>query len=206
VSARGFVRWNCSRCCGRSCSTCVGCRVLVVGFRERPCGLMDKALVLGTKDCRFESCQGHVLLQLVCFMVRLSSPMLATQCQFAREVKGVDLRSTAGNCAWVRTPQLAISDVLLYWRLWRRSVVQAERLYSSVVERQSCKLKVLGSIPSGGLHSGGSLMSVLGLSSPSLFSVLRSVLGRCCVHRCLRLSVVRACVVVVLVFVWPAGR
>ena len=27
--------------------------------------------------------------------------------QFARVVKGVDLRSTAGNCAWVRTPQLA---------------------------------------------------------------------------------------------------
>jgi len=24
--------------------------------------------------------------------------------QFARVVKGVDLRSTAGNCAWVRTP------------------------------------------------------------------------------------------------------
>ena len=24
-----------------------------------PCGLMDKALVFGTKDCRFESCQGH---------------------------------------------------------------------------------------------------------------------------------------------------
>ena len=29
---------------------------------SRPCGLMDKALVFGTKDCRFESCQGHVLL------------------------------------------------------------------------------------------------------------------------------------------------
>ena len=27
-------------------------------------------------------------------------------CQFARVAKGVDLRSTAGNCAWVRTPQL----------------------------------------------------------------------------------------------------
>ena len=27
-------------------------------------------------------------------------------CQFARVVKGVDLRSTTGNCAWVRTPQL----------------------------------------------------------------------------------------------------
>ena len=24
------------------------------------CGLMDKALVFGTKDCRFESCQAHV--------------------------------------------------------------------------------------------------------------------------------------------------
>ena len=24
-----------------------------------PCGLMDEALVFGTKDCRFESCQGH---------------------------------------------------------------------------------------------------------------------------------------------------
>ena len=24
-----------------------------------PCGLMDKALVFGTTDCRFESCQGH---------------------------------------------------------------------------------------------------------------------------------------------------
>ena len=29
---------------------------------EGPCGLMDKALVFGTKDCRFESCQGHAPL------------------------------------------------------------------------------------------------------------------------------------------------
>ena len=29
-------------------------------------------------------------------------------------------------------------------------------LYSSVAERQSCKLKVLGSIPSGGFRSPGS--------------------------------------------------
>ena len=27
-----------------------------------PCGLMDKALVFGTKDCRFESCQGHLCI------------------------------------------------------------------------------------------------------------------------------------------------
>ena len=29
------------------------------GHCDRPCGLMDKALVLGTKDSRFECCQGH---------------------------------------------------------------------------------------------------------------------------------------------------
>ena len=28
-------------------------------MHRRPCGRMDKGLVLGTKDCRFESCQGH---------------------------------------------------------------------------------------------------------------------------------------------------
>ena len=27
-------------------------------------------------------------------------------CQFARVIKGVDPISSAGNCAWVRTPQL----------------------------------------------------------------------------------------------------
>ena len=31
----------------------------IVMYARRPCGLMDKALVFGTKDCRFESCQGH---------------------------------------------------------------------------------------------------------------------------------------------------
>ena len=30
-----------------------------LGIKQRPCGLMDKALVFGTKDCRFKSCQGH---------------------------------------------------------------------------------------------------------------------------------------------------
>ena len=32
--------------------------------------------------------------------------LISILCQFARVVKGVDLRSTAGNCAWARTPQL----------------------------------------------------------------------------------------------------
>ena len=33
--------------------------------------------------------------------------------QFARVVKGVDLRSAAGNCAWARTPQLTFVPVML---------------------------------------------------------------------------------------------
>ena len=44
------------------------------------------------------------------------------------------------------------------------SPIQHRRLYSSVVERQSCKLKVLGSIPSGGSlfrHSSDELKIVL---------------------------------------------
>ena len=36
---------------------------------------------------------------------------LASISQFARVVKGVDLRSTAGNCAWVRTPQLTFRGI-----------------------------------------------------------------------------------------------
>ena len=30
-------------------------------FNPGPCGLMNKGLVFGAKDCRLESCQGHVL-------------------------------------------------------------------------------------------------------------------------------------------------
>jgi hypothetical protein len=31
---------------------------------------MDKALVFGTKDCRFESCQGHVVTLLLASSIR----------------------------------------------------------------------------------------------------------------------------------------
>ena len=68
---------------------------------------MDKALVFGTKDCRFESCQGHALRIAATLQRRLCLQGPRFQCQFARVVKGLDLRSNAGNCAWVRTPQLA---------------------------------------------------------------------------------------------------
>ena len=68
---------------------------------------MGKALVFGTKDCRFESCQGHALRFAASVRRRVGLQGRRVQCQFARVVKGLDLRSNAGNCAWVRTPQLA---------------------------------------------------------------------------------------------------
>ena len=40
------------------------------------------------------------------FGTRLPCKASVDSCEFARVVKGVDLRSTAGNCAWARTPQL----------------------------------------------------------------------------------------------------
>ena len=36
----------------------------------------------------------------------VTAEILLSKSQFARVVKGVDLRSTAGNCAWAQTPQL----------------------------------------------------------------------------------------------------
>ena len=36
--------------------------VMAQAMLKWPCGLMDKALVFGTKDCRLESCQGHLKL------------------------------------------------------------------------------------------------------------------------------------------------
>ena len=36
-----------------------------------------------------------------------------SNCQFARVVKGVDLRSTGVNSAWVQTPQLTLVAFLL---------------------------------------------------------------------------------------------
>ena len=41
---------------------CLACQTSL--YFVRPCGLMDKALVFGTKYCRFESCQGHFYVYL----------------------------------------------------------------------------------------------------------------------------------------------
>ena len=68
---------------------------------------MDKALVFGTKDCRFEPCQGHASRNAASVRRSVGLHGKLVQCQFARVVNGLDLRSNACNCAWVRTPQLA---------------------------------------------------------------------------------------------------
>ena len=39
-----------------------------------PCGLMDKALVFGTKDCRFESCQGQLFPKIPSLLAEGASP------------------------------------------------------------------------------------------------------------------------------------
>ena len=41
------------------CACCLFLECACFQLMTWPCGLMDKALVFGTKDCRFESCQGH---------------------------------------------------------------------------------------------------------------------------------------------------
>ena len=46
-----------------NCKIAHACVLWMPPFSTWPCGLMDKALVLGTKDCRFESCQGQFISQ-----------------------------------------------------------------------------------------------------------------------------------------------
>ena len=46
-----------------NCKVAHACVLWLPPFSIWPCGLMDKALVLGTKDCRFESCQGQFISQ-----------------------------------------------------------------------------------------------------------------------------------------------
>ena len=69
-----------------------------------PCGLMDKALGLGTKDCRFESCQGQFASQrpimcvacvpVMCLYVAVPAAM--------RSCVGVHLFAYLCACAVVR--------------------------------------------------------------------------------------------------------
>ena len=77
---------------------------------------MGKAFVFGTKDCKFESCQGHDFRNAASVRRNVGLHSRLVQCQCARVVKGLDFRSNASNCARVRNPQLA-QLVLPSWGL-----------------------------------------------------------------------------------------
>ena len=51
---------------------------------SRPCGLMDKALVFGTKDCRFESCQGQLFQKILSLLGEGVTPSLRNSKSGAR--------------------------------------------------------------------------------------------------------------------------
>ena len=65
-----------------------------------PCGLMDKALVFGSKDCRPESCQGHACA----FVGPAACPRHAARCHLGpRQRAGARRGGPSGRHA--RTPQ-----------------------------------------------------------------------------------------------------
>ena len=76
--------------------------------------------------------------------------------QFARVAKGVDLRSTAGNCAWARTPQLTqLTTASAPGHTSRCQAVLSERS----LQRQPAPLPVAGPRAAAGHHqlaAGGS--------------------------------------------------
>lgn len=72
------------------------------------------------------------------------------------------------NCCVMVSPHLSL-------RVFVMRIPDTVSLYSSVVERQSCKLKVLGSIPSGGFCTSSSLGEHLLPCFTSLGSSLRSL-------------------------------
>ena len=59
--------------------------------RVHTCGFVDQVCY----DAGFDTPQKDILRRSV-----------SASGQFARVVRGVDLRSTTGNCAWARSPQL----------------------------------------------------------------------------------------------------
>ena len=44
--------------------------IVIVDIVKWSCGLMDKALVFGTKDCRFESYQDHISIDTLAEWLR----------------------------------------------------------------------------------------------------------------------------------------
>ena len=74
---------------------------------------------------------------------------------------------------WPDTPSFVTSETVIHqWQALEAS------LYSSVAERQSCKLKVLGSIPSGGCCEAGLLHGYSCFMSPPNLGILSDDLNR----------------------------
>ena len=104
-----------------------------------PCGLMDKALVFGTKDCRFESCQGHFypLLSFICSYLKKSWPPMVFKTVCPSGLRGWTQVPLA-QAAWVQIPQLSfcfpwgLNRLLLVLWFISRSGVRSQRLLSSV--------------------------------------------------------------------------
>ena len=66
-----------------------------------PCGLMDKALVFGSKDCRPESCQGHACA----FVGPAACPRHAARCHLGPRQRAGARRGGEPSGRHARTPQ-----------------------------------------------------------------------------------------------------
>ena len=82
------------------------------------CGLMDKALVFGTKDCRFESCQDHDINIKRCFCtLGLHMQAWATCCGSSTRLScysPVNLgKQRPGDRSWLPPPQAGITRMPL---------------------------------------------------------------------------------------------
>ena len=69
----------------------------------RPCGLMDKALVFGTKDCRFESCQGQLFQKILSLLGEGVRPSLRNSKSGARAPMK-DTRAEHPRMTWNMCP------------------------------------------------------------------------------------------------------
>ena len=89
-----------THCCLRRRDAVIQCNVVFHGARAPHVSLQRHGAT-----CRHDAVQPNP--KRCCADLHVSVRRFAEeQRQFARVAKGVDLRSTAGNCAWVRTPQL----------------------------------------------------------------------------------------------------
>ena len=102
-------RWSRVGCSARCLdSACPVCGLNLLQFQL----MLLEVVPLGLMQLRAGSCSIAQIAQGSEFQTHGERRSSIT-CQFARVVKGVDLRCTAGNCAWVRTPQLTFKHLEL---------------------------------------------------------------------------------------------